>query len=700
MNRSFTCFILPLVLFLTAFAVSAAQHGSPAWLRFENDLAPSPEGFREFRWCTRVGQAPWKLQGHTTHTLFTRSDEDFSIFGVTAKHITYTTRNSVFYGVRLDIEGRDATLRAMEAAQREYPPEDVVERVNDHIFRWRTSHTSLEASLPESPGGLGQVCLWGRDRVFPDDVRTAVYVNKPPSLNHTLKRYKPRQYVVYRASAPITIDGDITEKAWQDAPWTDAFEDAQSPYCPLPWKMTRAKIVYDDRNLYVAVQLQEENVWGHITQRDSIVYYDNDFEVFVDPTADAVNYFEYEMTCLNTMFDMWHENDNHRGALADGRYDAPGLRSAVQVQGTLNYHHDTDKGWTAEIMIPFQDMRASNPGMSLPVKRGDMWRMNFSRVQYLHIYSQMFPYLLPHSPCEDWVWNTTHIGDLHIPEMWAKAVFSDLPAGSVPDAELENACPILDPPPAPKKRRTDMVRFPASTITLGPDPTDPRHSPAHTVSVPAFRMDRYEVTVAEFAAFLNEGGRDEFYADKMMIPELCGIIQDGPGKYRVIPGREDYPVVFVSQKAALAYAESMGKTLPTEAMWERAARGTEGRTYPWGNDLITPERANYDFHYGGTLPVGSLPKGATPEGIHDLCGNVKEWTSSSLAPYPGGKPYAHWFNPPFFAPPYGPERASEVPSPPVNRGGGWTKQEKCMAAAYRDTHAAHNCGFRCVKVEE
>lgn len=122
--------------------------------------------------------------------------------------------------------------------------------------------------------------------------------------------------------------------------------------------------------------------------------------------------------------------------------------------------------------------------------------------------------------------------------------------------------------------------------------------------------------------------------------------------------------------------------------------------YPWGDDPITPERANYDFHYGGTLPVGSFPKGATPEGVYDLSGNVKEWTTSVLRPYPGGAPFEHWFNPPFFAPPYGAERASEVPARPINRGGGWTKQEKCMQAGYRDTHAAHNCGFRCVSLTQ
>jgi formylglycine-generating enzyme required for sulfatase activity len=206
-------------------------------------------------------------------------------------------------------------------------------------------------------------------------------------------------------------------------------------------------------------------------------------------------------------------------------------------------------------------------------------------------------------------------------------------------------------------------------------------------------MDRYEVTVAEFTRFLSLGGNDRFYADKMMVPDLCGIVRDVPGKYHVIQGRENFPVVFVDHDAAMAYAQSLGETLPTEAMFERAARGLEGRRYPWGNEPLDPSRANYDFHYGGALPVGCLPKGATPEGIYDLLGNVKEWTDSKLTPYPGGAKFEHWFNFPFFAPPFG-----EVPANWVNRGGGWTKQEKCMEIGYRDAEAAHNCGFRCVRV--
>ena len=689
--------LLILVALIGSLSVGQTFAGSttPGWLRFQPELELAEEGFRGVRWCTRSSGIPWEMRGCSIHTLMRRAAEDYDVFGARAEYITYTYRNSILYGVRLDIRGREQVQKAQRRVLAEYAPIDGVVQVSERETRWRTPATSLWVTLPVDEDGLGQIFLWGRDRKFPDDSPTPAYLNKPIELSNAVGRYKPRQYVIYRASGPITIDGHIHEKAWQDAAWTEPFEDAQSPHCPLPWKMTRAKIVHDDEALYFAAQLQEENVWGHITKRDTISYWDNDFEIFIDPTADAVNYFEYEMTCLNQVFDMWHEIDNHRNALADGTYDAPNLRHAVQVQGTLNYHHDLDDGWTVEVRVPYADMATHNPHMQYPPQRGDMWRFNFSRVQYMHVYTQLYPYLLPHSPCEDWVWQATFNGDLHIPEMWAKGVFSDLQAGAVVDAQLEGDFPILAPPAPPGERRADMVHFPACTITLGPDPTDPAHSPGHQAEVPEFWMDRYEVTVGEYCRFLNEGGNDAHYDERMQWPELCGIVQEGPGRYRVVPGRQDYPVIFADHDDAVVYALSLEKSLPTEAMWERAARGLEGRTFPWGEEAVSPMHANYDFHYGGTLPVGCFPAGATPEGIHDLAGNVKEWTESRFTRYPGGAEYEHWFNFPFFAPPY-PEKTWGW----VNRGGSWSAQEKTMPSAYRDSHAMHNAGIRCVRVSQ
>lgn len=685
-----------IALLLLVATVQMFSDSRPKWLHFEPELYLLPEGFREVPWATRLRDMPWEwAKSHFPAMGYWRKSEDLNVFGVQAKWITYTFRNNIFYGVRIDIPGEKAVKKAMDAVKAAYPPEKEIIRIDADAYSWNTPYTQVWVTLPEKPDGLGTVYLWGRDRKFPDASVWPVYLIPPPALNSDPEPYIPRYYVIYRATDRVTIDGDIHEKAWQDAKWFDPFVDHQYPYAPNPWKTTRVKMIYDDDFVYVAAQLQEENVWAHLSKRDAIVYYDNDFEIFLDPTANGINYFEFEMNALNTMFDMWHELDNWRGAYADPVFDSRGMRHAVKVDGTLNYHYDVDNGWNVEVKIPLKELKEWNTAMQVPIQRGDMWRFNFSRVQYMHVYTQLFPYLLPYSPCEDWVLGPTDTGDLHIPELWPFAVFSDHYCGN-PDEELERAGPsVLKLPPIPKHRKKGMVHFPASTVTIGPDPTDPVHSPAYTVKVPEFWMDRYEVTVSEYTAFLNKGGNDRYYFAWMRIPERCGIIQDGPGHYRVVPGRENYPVTYVTHDAALAYAKSVSKTLPTEEMWERAARGTEGRKYPWGNEMINPHRANYNFYYGGTTPVGSFPEGATPEGLYDMAGNVKEWTNSRFRPYPGGKPFEHrwiafWYDP--------------IPENPeywwVNRGGGWTKQESNMESAYRDGQGHMNVGFRCVKVAE
>ncbi len=695
-------FIIALVyLFILIFTVSIYSGSRPRWKRFSPEMILSQEGFRDVKWATRVKNIPWKwTKSHFPAMGFWREDEDYNVFGVKSKWITYTFRNNIFYGVRVDIDGLKNTQKAMEAVRKEYPPEKEIVRENELEYSWNTKYTQVWVTLPQKKDGLGTIYLWGRDRKFPDASIRPTYLIPPAALNSDPEPYVPRYYVIYRATDSITIDGNINEKAWQDAKWLDSFIDHQYPYAPLPWKTTRVKMIYDDNYVYVAAQLQEENVWGHLTKRDTIAYYDNDFEIFLDPTANGINYFEFEYNALNLLFDMWHELDNHRGAYADPIFDCKGERHAIGVDGTLNYQYDIDNGWNVEVKIPLNELKEWNPEMSVPIKRGDTWRINFSRVQYMHVYTQLFPYLLPFSPCEDWVLGPTDTGDLHIPELWPIAVFSDRYSGEL-DKELESNNPkskVLKVPTINDNKKKDMVHFPACTITIGPDPTDSIHSPAHKVDVPEFWMDRYEVTVAEFTEFLNKGNNDKYYSAWMRIPERCGIIKEDNGKYSVVPGRENYPVTYVSHDAALAYAESIGKTLPTEEMWERAARGLEGRKYPWGNEDIDPSRANYNFYYGGTTPIGSFPKGKTPEGIYDMSGNVKEWTNSKFMPYPGGKPFEHrwikfWF-----------DNFPDLQDPNsywwVNRGGGWTKQESNMEAAYRDGQGHMNVGFRCVKLNK
>jgi formylglycine-generating enzyme required for sulfatase activity len=253
------------------------------------------------------------------------------------------------------------------------------------------------------------------------------------------------------------------------------------------------------------------------------------------------------------------------------------------------------------------------------------------------------------------------------------------------DHELEGAFPIVGAPePAAAAELGSMVRIPGGKYTLGPDIGDPFGiAPQGETELKAFEMDRYPVTIGEFAGFLNSGGQDEHFYRDMPHPDFCGIVQRAEGRYDVVPGRELYPVCFVSWAAATAYAAWAGKRLPREFEWEATARGLTQRTYPWGDEPLDADRANHAYNVGHTTPVGSYEAGRTPEGVYDLAGNVKEWTQEQWAPYPWGN----------------------TPDAPIGgqivRGGAWTTSPVSMVSCNRDTHGptqpAPFVGFRCAR---
>ncbi|MBU6398961.1 MAG: carbohydrate-binding family 9-like protein [Verrucomicrobia bacterium] len=237
---------------------------------------------------------------------------------------------------------------------------------------------------------------------------------------------KPRGYVCYQAAGPIQIDGRLDEPAWQRAPWTEDFADIEGPIKPRPRFRTRAKMLWDEENFYVAAELEEPHVWGTQTQHDSVIFRDNDFEVFIDPNGDNHEYYEFEMNALNTTWDLLLKKPYKDGGSAINEWEIRGLRTAVRVRGTLNNPDDVDRGWTVEIAFPWKAL-AEYAHRPAPPLEGDQWRVDFSRVEWPINVTQGRYEKIPGRREDNWVWSPTGIVDMHRPERWGYVQFSRRP---------------------------------------------------------------------------------------------------------------------------------------------------------------------------------------------------------------------------------------------------------------------------------
>src|SRR5260370_27603202 len=158
--------------------------------------------------------------------------------------------------------------------------------------------------------------------------------------------YAPRGYLCRHAATPIKVDGNLDEAAWADASWTSDFVDIQGDAKEKPRFRTRAKMLWDDDYLYICAELEEPHVWATLTNHDSVIFQDPDFEVFIDPKCETEPYYEFEMNALNTTWDLRLDKPYMDGGKADNAWEMPGMKTAVQVRGTLNSPADQDRGWT------------------------------------------------------------------------------------------------------------------------------------------------------------------------------------------------------------------------------------------------------------------------------------------------------------------------------------------------------------------
>jgi formylglycine-generating enzyme required for sulfatase activity len=249
-----------------------------------------------------------------------------------------------------------------------------------------------------------------------------------------------------------------------------------------------------------------------------------------------------------------------------------------------------------------------------------------------------------------------------------------------------------------------MVYVPAGEFEMGSEVGERNEFPLHSVYLEAFWIDQTEVTNAMYAAFLNEqGNQAENGAAWFAAEDEDALIERSGGQWAPKNGYADHPVIEVTWYGAQAYCQWAGRRLPTEAEWEKSARGEDGRTYPWG-DIFDCRKGNFDDERildddvvpGGercdgferTAPGGSFPQGASLYGALDMAGNVWEWG-------------ADWYDADYYAnsPPENPQGPSSGENR-VLRGGSW-ETNSILFVRTADRHGSYptsteyHIGFRC-----
>ena len=248
----------------------------------------------------------------------------------------------------------------------------------------------------------------------------------------------PRRYLCHRMSAPPAMDGRIRAPAWDALPWTEDFVDITGKESLRPRFRTRAKMGWDDDFFYVGAVMEEPHVWATITEKNAVMFEDNDFEVFIDPDGDGLNYYEFEMNALGTIWELSLPRPYGEGGVPILGCNLPGLRRAVHVAGTLNDPGDEDEGWSVEIAFPWRGLAEYQQKGATPPQPGDVWKVNFSRVQWRHqVVDDRYLRIPPHGtplaeslnpeeqehPEDNWVWSPQGAVNMHLPDRWGEVEF-------------------------------------------------------------------------------------------------------------------------------------------------------------------------------------------------------------------------------------------------------------------------------------
>ena len=252
----------------------------------------------------------------------------------------------------------------------------------------------------------------------------------PNTFGENPIKFSPLRYECIRIDTPIECDGKLDEIAWKQAHWSQEFGDIEGPLKKHPAQSTRFKMLWDQSCLYIAAEMEEADLWATYDQRDMIVFHENDFEVFIDPTGDRRNYFEIEINVLGTVFDLFLHRTYREGGPADHSWNALGLKLGIDVNGSVNDPSDRDQSWTLELSIPWdnlvppEDAITSDAWPIIP-NSGDTWRINFSRVQWdLKITNGKYEKITGQRE-HNWTWTPQWEINMHEPRHWGYLEFTD-----------------------------------------------------------------------------------------------------------------------------------------------------------------------------------------------------------------------------------------------------------------------------------
>lgn len=241
--------------------------------------------------------------------------------------------------------------------------------------------------------------------------------------------FHPPVYQCRRATKPFVLDGNVEKEFWQDAEFTELFADIEGEKMPNPRFNTRAKMLWDDENLYVGAILEGDEIWGHQTERDCVIFWDNDFEIFIDPDSDTHQYYEFEMNAKNTVWDLLLTKTYRDGGKPVNGFDMHGLRTAVHIDGELNNPAADNRRWMVEVVIPFAAVNECAQEPRNP-RKGEYYRVNFSRVQWkVDVVDGQYKKRTDENgkvlPEDNWVWAPTGVINIHYPELWGFVFFTE-----------------------------------------------------------------------------------------------------------------------------------------------------------------------------------------------------------------------------------------------------------------------------------